>query len=101
MVRGGSSETGWASVWQCQCDNDLWADYTPQESQDLDGMMITGLDSGYMTDQKWRNDIFVLNGSADELYAEMVGIVPEYSMFQYNTRSRKQRKIRIILVLTM
>jgi hypothetical protein len=101
MVVGGSSEAGWAPVWQCQCDNDQWADYTLQESQDLDGMMTTGVDSAYRLGQTWRNYIFVLNGFADELFAELEGIQPEHLMFQFNIQSRKQRNIRRILVLTM
>ncbi len=96
----GSGEY-WAPVWQCHVDGNHWADYTLEESQDLDGMMTAGVVFAHMVEHKWRNYIFVINSTGMDPRVVLHGNQPRHMMFQYNVQLQTQRQIRRMLGLTM
>jgi hypothetical protein len=85
-------------VWQVEMDNGAWMDYLYEESQILDAQMTIGETSFHMTPSKWLNYVFVLDGTCDDIPG-LRGTPSEHQMFQYNTQSHKQRRIRRIIVL--
>jgi hypothetical protein len=63
VVTGGTGAT-LRPVWQVRLDNGAWADYTDEESCDLDRAMMDGEATIIMTDRKWRNYVFVMDAEA-------------------------------------